>query len=159
MRTRWLWLCLAASLALNVFFVGGVAYKRMSGDEVADDWRRPAVDLNAELDLSEAQQAGLAALREQAMARREAMRGSWQEGRKALLAELAKPELDRARLSALMADGMTRRSGAFEAMLVDLHAYLQTLSPEQRTRLLTLAEDRSLFRSLFGGRSRQSAQR
>ena len=159
MRTRWLWLFLAASLALNVFFVGGVAYKRLGGPSASDEIDGPVAQLTQELKLSAAQQAGLAALREQAMSRREAMRGGWQAGRKAILAELKQPELDRSRLAEVMAENMTRRSGQFEEMLVDLHAYLQTLSPEQRDRLLAMAEDRGLFRSLFGGRLRQSAQR
>ena len=152
MKPRLPWILFAVSLALNLFFAAGVFYNKLEAERLSAGPDERVAALAEQLGLSEAQQAGLLALREQAMERREAVRSQRQERRTALMAELAKPELDRDRLSELMREGMERRAAGFEQMMVDLHGYLATLSDEQRTAFLEKAKERGFLRGLYGWR-------
>ena len=152
MKPRLPWILLAISLALNLFVAGGVLYNKLEAERLSAGPDERVAALAEELGLSEAQQAGLLALREQAMERREAVRSLRQDRRAALMAELAKPELDRARLGELMREGMERRAAGFEQMMVDLHGYLATLSEQQRTAFLEKAKERGFLRGLYGWR-------
>ncbi len=152
MKPRLPWILLAISLALNLFVAGGVLYNKLEAERLSAGPDERVAALAEQLGLSEAQQAGLLALREQAMGRREAVRGQRQERRAALMAELAKPELDRARLGELMRGGMERRAVGFEQMMVDLHGYLATLNDEQRAAFLEMAKERGFLRGLYGWR-------
>ena len=152
MKPRLPWVLFAISLALNLFFAAGVFYNKLEAERLNAGPDERIAALADKLGLSEAQQAGLVALREQAMARREAVRDLRQERRAALMDELAKPELDRARLNELMREGMERRASGFEQMMVDLHGYLATLSDEQRTTFLEMAKERGFLRGLYGWR-------
>ncbi len=152
MKPRLPWVLFAISLALNLFFAAGVFYNKLEAERAQVEPEQRIAELAAQLELSEAQQAGLRALRKQAMERRQAVRGLRRERRAALMAELAKPELDRDRLRELMREGMERRAVGFEQMMVDLHGYLATLSDEQRTAFLERAKERGFLRSLYGWR-------
>ena len=152
MKPRLPWILFAMSLALNLFFAAGVFYNKLEADRLSAAPERRIAELAEQLGLSEAQQAGLLALREQAMERRDAVRDLRRERRAALLAELAKPELDRARVGELLRQGMERRATGFEQMMVDLHGYLATLSDEQRAAFLEMAKERGFLRGLYGWR-------
>ncbi len=152
MKPRLPWILFAISLALNLFFAAGVVYNKLEAERLSAGPDERVAALAEELGLSEVQQAGLVALREQAMARREAVRSLRQERRAALLAELAKPELDRDRLGELLRQGMERRADGFEQMMVELHGYLATLSDEQRAAFLEKAKERGFLRGLYGWR-------
>jgi uncharacterized membrane protein len=152
MKPRLPWILFVISLALNLFFAAGVFYNKLEAERLSAAPEQRIGALAEQLGLSEAQQAGLLALREQAMERREAVRGLRQQRRAALMAELAKPELDRERLGQLMREGMERRAAAFEQLLVDLHGYLATLSDEQRAAFLEMAKERGFLRGLYGWR-------
>lgn len=151
MNARLPWVLLAVSLALNLFFAGGVAYMKFTADS---GWAAgSSFDAVVErVGLSDDRRAGLEALRERMQARRSAVRDEWRQGRKTLLAELAKPELDQARISELMSRGMARRAAVFEELLVEFHGYLATLPDEQRRAFLAMAEERGFMRRLFGRR-------
>ncbi len=152
MKPRLPWVLFAISLALNLFFAAGVLYNKLEADRLSAEPDRRIAELAEQLGLSEAQQAGLLALREQAMERREAARDLRRERRAALMAELAKPELDRARVGELLRRGMEQRAAGFEQMVVDLHGYLATLSDEQRAAFLEKAKERGFLRGLYGWR-------
>lgn len=154
-KARLPWVLLAVSLALNLFFAGGVVYMKLMAERVTggSDQRLEAVV--ERLDLSADRRAGLEALRAQVQQRMATLREERQESRKGMLAELARPELDRARLGELMHQGTAARAALFEELLVDLHAYLGTLSGEQRRAFLEMAEERGFMRGLFGRERRR----
>ena len=150
MRTRLVWVLLAVSLTANVFLVAGALYTLY----VKDDRSAVAganVDSVAErLGLTPEQRDRLLALREKA---RQGHKGS-REGRKsrraAFLAELGKPAFDRERVLALMEARSPERRGRIVDVAQDLHAYLATLSPEQRREFLAMARERGFLYRLFG---------
>lgn len=153
MRGKLLWVLLALSLALNLGLGGGALYFRTKVERLTGDSEARLEQVSERLGLSDDQRAGLVALREQVRGRRAEMASSGQDRRALMLAELAKSELDRTALREIMSGGNDRRA-YFEQLLVDLHTYLSTLSPEQKQEFLTLAEDRQFLRRLFGsGRS------
>jgi len=154
-KARLPWILLAVSLALNLFFAGGVIYMKLTAERMTglSDQRLEAVA--ERLELSDDRRAGLEALRERMRSRMATLREERQAGRENMLAELAQPKLDRARLSELMHQGMAARGELFEELLVELHAYLGTLSDEQRRSFLELAEERGFMRGLFGPERRR----
>jgi uncharacterized membrane protein len=149
-RLRRPWILFAISLALNLFFGAGVIYSKLEAERKYRPPEARIAELAEQLQLSETQQADLLALSERARERRRGRRELWRERRQNLLAELAKPELDRARLGELIDQGRDRRNASWEALMVDLHGYLATLSAEQRAAFLEMAQDRRFLRGLVG---------
>ncbi len=155
-KARLPWVLLTVSLALNLFFAGGAIYTKLTAEQWASESEQRLEVVVERLELSADRRAGLEALRERVQMRMASLRGGWRESRKEMLAELARPELDRARVKELMQRGMTARAALFEELLVDLHAYLGTLSDAQRRSFLEMAEERGFMRDLFGpGRRRR----
>jgi Spy/CpxP family protein refolding chaperone len=145
MRIRLLWILLAISIVANLFFAIGVGYTRYRhADDTVERFTK-------QLDLTAAQQQGLLALREGAAARRGTTSGSGGDLRKAMLAEIGKPTFDRDRVAALVADWSVQRQEYFIGVAQDLHAYVATLTPEQRDKFLALARDRNFLRQLLRG--------
>ena len=153
MRSRLPWFLFAVSLALNLLFAAGVlhAWLDHGGREF---WQHSAADDGAEaLELTDAQQAGLEALRSRLSVEREEMRDAGQELRQIMLAELVKPEFDRPAVERLLAQRAGQRQGLFADMIEELHDYLQGFTPQQRATFLELAQDRGFMRRfLFGER-------
>ncbi len=150
MRGKLLWILLAVSLAANVFLVAGALYS-LYGDDTPRARAAANIDTVAErLGLSSEQRDGLLALRDKARKGREGMREGRKQRRAAYLEELGKPSFDREAVLALM----EARSAEWRARIVDvaqdLHAYLATLSPEQRESFLAMARERGFLRRLFG---------
>ncbi len=150
MRSKILWVVLAASLAANVFLVAGALYGLYGGDTPGARATANIDTVTERLGLSPEQRDGLLALRDKARKGREGKREGREQRRAAFLAELGKPTFDRERVLALM----EARSAEWRARIVDvaqgLHAYLATLSPEQRQEFLTMARERGFLRRLFG---------
>lgn len=150
MKAKLPWTLFAVSLALNLFFAGGVVYSKMTAEGVGAEPGARLERVAERLALSDDQRAGLVALRDQAKSEREARRGGWQSRREAMLAELAEPQLDRQRVRTLMREAMDERAGFIEDRLADLHGYLQTLDARQREAFLAMAGERGFLRGLFG---------
>ena len=150
MRIKLIWVLLAASLAANLFFVAGALYTFYG----KDDWHARSganVDSVAErLGLSPEQREGLMALREKARQGRKGPREGRESRRAAFLAELGKPAFDRDGVLALMEARSAERRARIADVAQDLHAYLATLSPEQRQAFLAMARERGFLRRLFG---------
>ena len=150
MRVKLLWILLAVSLTANVFLVAGALYTLY----VKDDRSAVAsanVDSVAErLGLTPGQRDSLLALREKARQGREGLRERRESRRAAFLAELGKPAFDRAGVLALMEARSAERRARIVDVAQDLHAYLATLSPEQRREFLAMARERGFLRRLFG---------
>ncbi len=149
------WILLAVSVALNIFFAGGVVYSKMTAERLKDSPERRIDFVAEQLNLSDSQREGLIALRTKVGER-------WRAGREkrgnlsgTLMAELAKPELDMERLEALIRGRSDRSVGRFQELARDLHAYLATLSPEQREQFVAMAEKRGFLFRLIRGPRRQ----
>ena len=150
MRTKLIWILLAASLAANVFFVAGALYT-LYGEDDRRAGSGATVDSVAErLALSPEQRDGLLALREKARQGRKGSREGRESRRAAFIAELGKPTFDRAGVLALMEARSAERRARIVDVAQDLHAYLATLSPEQRREFLAMARERGFLRRLFG---------
>lgn len=146
MRSKLPWILLAVSVVANIFFAAGAVYTLYGhGDRTVQKVVR-------KLDLSPAQQQGLLALREGVAARREAMTGARGGLREAMLAEVGSPTFDRERVAALVDDWSAQRRAYFVDLAQDLHAYVATLTPEQRETFLELARDRGFLRRLLRGK-------
>lgn len=154
-KARLPWILLAVSLALNLFVAGGVIYMKLTAERMTSESDQRLETVVERLDLSAERRAGLEALRARVQTRMAALREERQEGRRNMLAELARPELDRARIGELLQQGMAARATLFEELLVELHAYLGTLSETQRRSFLEMAEERGFMRGLFGPERRR----
>ena len=143
MRAKLPWILLAVSVVANIFFAGGALYTLSArGDNAFEQVSR-------KLDLTPAQQDGLKALREGVSARRKAMMGPPGGLRQDLLAEIGNPTFDRERVAALLGDRSVQRRAFFVDVAQDLHAYVATLTPEQREKFLELAQKRGFLRRLL----------
>lgn len=150
MRRNLPWFLLAASVALNVFFLAGVFYPRYGwhgherhpGDMMA--WATETFRLDAE------QARALEALRERIAERRRARGGERGAFRAIIIEALRGPDFDRAAL----AEALEARRGSMSDMILDmtedLHGFLAGLSPEQKTAFLDRAEaERDFLRQLL----------
>jgi len=160
MRSKFLWILLAASLLLNVFFAGGVVYSKMTADRLRDE---PAARFDFvvdELGLSEAERGQLMALRETAFARRDEMRRAGRHLREELFKEMAKPDFDQARIEELL----RQRSALFVAFLggvmAETHDFLAGLEPESKREFMAMMkrEHRFLWRLLRDPKRDRPAQ-
>jgi uncharacterized membrane protein len=150
MRGKLLWILLAVSLAANVFLVAGALYG-LYGDDALGPRTTANIDTVTErLGLSPEQRDGLVDLRKRFKERRQAMRELRRERRGAFLDELAKPAFDRERVLVLIDARAAERREFFADLAAELHAYLATLSPEQREAFLAMARERGFLRGLFG---------
>ena len=146
MHVRLPWILLAVSVVANIFFAVGVGYTRYAVVE------ETAVErATKQLELTAAQQQGLAALRDRVKTHRKSVPGQGGGLRKAMLAEIGKPTFDRERVAALVADWSEQRRTYFVDVAQDLHGYVATLTPAQRDKFLELAKDRMFLRELLRG--------
>lgn len=150
MRIRLAWALLAISVALNLFFVGGVVFSKLherDGDQVSD--ARIAA-ITEELGLGDAERDGLVALRTAMRERWQAMRGNREELHDAMVDALLDPALDRDAALALAQQRSGPRDAAVADSMVALHAYLAGLSEAQRRGFAAMARDSRFFREIFG---------
>jgi Spy/CpxP family protein refolding chaperone len=159
MRNKLFWILLAASVALNVFFVAGVVYSEYFAPGPGERAERRIAEIGERLELTEAQVGELMALRQRARDRRGATREGRQEMRARFIEELGKPEFDRDEVIRLMEERWRGRQARFADMAAELHAYLATLSPQQRQQFLVMARERGFLRGLFGRSRRDRSTR
>ena len=155
MRRNLPWILLAVSLALNLGLAAGALHFEAEAERLGASAEARFETITARLELTAVQREALLALRAMIEDRRGSMGGTRDQRRAALMAELAKPELDRAHLREVMDDSQDQRRAFFEGLMVDLHGFLATLTPEQRENFLAMAEDRHFLRGLFGFGSSQ----
>ena len=149
------WILLAVSLALNVFFAGGVVYSKVMSERIKATPAERAQFLAERFALTDQQHDRLLAFQTAMGERRRTLRKGFRETQVTLLAELTKPELDRARIAQLRQEQTAVRSALFEDFTGELHQFLATLSPEQKADFVAMLEERGLFRGLFGRRNRR----
>lgn len=145
MHPKLLWILLAASLLLNVFFAGGVIYSKLTADRLRGEPERRVDFVADELGLNEAQRARLMALREAARERRQDMRVEGEHLRRALIEEMGRPTLDRERVSQLLGERSRLFVSFIGEVMAETHGFLDTLEPEQRREFLALMEREHRF--------------
>ena len=155
MRRKLPWFLVAASVALNIFFVAGFFYPQVMGHRHPPERVDTMARVVEELALTEGQAAALEAMRRDIMERREERRDGRDSFQAAILEAISAPTFDRAAL----AEALEARRADFGEFVLDLaedlHGFVASLSPEQKTRFLERAEDRDFLRSLlFPRRSR-----
>ncbi|MGF1631716.1 MAG: periplasmic heavy metal sensor [Kiloniellaceae bacterium] len=149
MRSKVLWFLLAASLALNVFFVAGVLYPQLMGHRHPPQRPDPVTDAAREFSLDERQTAALEALRNRIAERRNESRGEGDSFQSIILDALSQPTFDRAALALALEQ---RREGSGDTildMIEDLHGFLAGLTPEQKSAFLERAQERDFLRRLL----------
>ena len=139
---RWLpWILLAASLALNIFFVAGFFWTRSA----IAMWRDPEArfEMMADrLDMSEPQRGQL----RQIMAELKRKGFTRMDDHRAIRREIVdmalQPNPDRAAILARIEEATRERTQAMTEMLDLVLPLLASLSPEQRDKLKELMEQR-----------------
>lgn len=151
---RLVWALLAASFALNICFILGVLYYRSLTTDPAAMAERRAQAVAEILALDDSQLAALRALQRQVASERRAMQSGMEPIRDDFLDALAQPDLDEAALAGLLEQRGELRRPHLLAIARGLHDFLQELTPEQRRRLLGMAEERGFLRNFLGGAER-----
>lgn len=149
MGGRSLWFLLAASVAVNVFFLAGLVYPQLIG-KPASMMSEDPVDAAAEdFGLDAGQVAGLEALRRQ-IAERRATAGGGASGFRSMMVEaLAQPVFDRAAFETRLNERRQARGGMILDMVEALHGYLSTLSPAQKSAFLERSKEPRFLRELL----------
>jgi len=155
--TKLPWVLFAVSLALNVFFVGGVGYSWLTTGRLVESPDARLDTVAEQLALNESEKQGLIELRGRLREVWSAMRSQNGGVRAEALEELASAEFDREKVLRLTRQRYELRSTTIVDSMEQLHGYLSTLSPEQRSQFVDMAQDRRFFRNLFG-RSRTRKQ-
>ncbi len=140
---RFLWVLLALSLALNLFFVVGALWIRVHKPFAPITPEQRLHEMAAQLGLDSQQRQAFddyaRTMREQLRLMREAARPligqAW--------SEVAKPEADETRVMQLLDEAAQQRRRFLQGMTLTTHAFLATLSPEQRAEFVELARRRS----------------
>jgi Spy/CpxP family protein refolding chaperone len=153
MRVKLPWILFALSLLLNLFFLAGAFH-----DDVFDTDRGQRSDvaietIAGELGLSEAQRAALTAFRDNLVKdfnEKRAAEAGDHATRAEMLVQLGQDTYEPERVSALLKGRYDKRIAFWVAKAGDMHAFLQTLSPEQRSQFLKMAEEPTFFKTLFG---------
>jgi len=156
MRSKLSWFLLAASVALNLFFVAGVIYPHVAGHRHPPHWRDPMGSVAEEFSLDERQMQALGALRDKITQRRQAGRGERDGFHKLILDALRQPAFDRGSLGLALAQHREGSSDMILDVSEDLHAFLAGLTPEQKEAFLArAAQDRDFLRRLLFPPSRR----
>jgi uncharacterized membrane protein len=160
MRSKVLWFLLAASLLLNVFFVAGVIWPRLTGHPHPPNGRDPVAAAAEDFALDERQVAALEALRQRLVERRNEARGERDSFRALLVDALRQPAFDRASLAQALERQRTGFGDVFLDTTEELHGFLADLTPDQKAAFLKRAErDRGFLRRLlFPPRQRDDRQ-
>ena len=140
---------LAVSLAFNLFAVGGVAYSNFSGPDAGVE------SVSAIMSLTEAETRRLHGVRDAAWTLRSEKRPEVERLRGELISLLVQPDFDKTRAEALWVRRNALRQQRIVATMTEMHGFLATLTPEQRTQFAEMAKERGFFRKLFG-RSRKN---
>jgi len=152
--TRLPWLLFVLSLVVNLAFVAGVGYT-VYEERRATSSPEARADIVAErLGLDAAQTEALVYLRERAAVRWPGLREAGQQSRDAILARAAEPQFDRGEIMALLETRDAERRAYYAEYAEDLHGFLITLTPEQRSQFLEMAQERGFLFQVYRDPSR-----
>lgn len=151
MRRNLPWFLLAASVALNVFFLAGVFFPHYAWHGHGPDRGRHMAQVVEDFGLSERQARALEDLRERIAAHRRDRGGDRGAFLAVILDALRAPSFDRAALARSLEQLRSDTMGDMVLdMTQDLHGFLAELTPEQKTAFLArVEEDRNFLRRLL----------
>lgn len=151
MRSKLPWILLAASVALNLFFLAGVVFYPHVRDHDHPPRERDPVALAAEeFSLDARHVAALEALRERIAERRQAGRQDREDFRSIIITALEQPAFDREALAQALQARREGSGGMILDMTEDLHGFLAGLPAETKAAFLArAAEDRDFLRRLL----------
>lgn len=134
-RQRWPAVLLAASLALNLFFVAGAVWIHLHAPP------SPAArfdQIAGQLKLDTSQRAAFQTYVDGLRQRAEEMRQQTGPAFTAAWAEMAKPQSDPTRAMQLFEEAAQKRQSMMHDVAAQTSAFLNTLSPQQRTDFVRL---------------------
>ena len=136
-RGRLVWLALALSLTLNVFFVGGLFWVKtfMHPPPPMERMRALGESLNLTPEQQQAFDQFVRSIRQHAREVREQTRPLVTQ----IWTELAKPTPDEAQVAKLGEQVNANRVAFQRELSVSMLGFIKTLTPEQRTRLAQIA--------------------
>lgn len=133
---------LAVSVVLNLFFIAGALWTRTQAPPPTRGFEQRYQQMAAELDLDAQQRAAfdryVAAMR----ARLDNMRQQVAPLTAAAWEETAKPQADTTRALQLFAEASDKRRQFQQESMAQTLDFLARLSPEQRTKFVTLSRER-----------------
>lgn len=134
-RGRLLWLALALSLTLNICFVGGLVWSRMTAWHMltpAERMQQVAQEFHLTPDQRDAFRQFVLQIHQRTMQLRESngplVQRIWEE--------LGKPQPDQDAIGKLMDEATENRHAYQRSMIVVLGHFLASLSPEQRAQFI-----------------------
>ena len=137
-RQQLLWMLVALSVALNLFFIIGALWIRMHGPPVPMSAAERLQRIGTELSLDPQQQGAFNKYSETVRTRMQLMHKTVDPLMGKAWEEIAKPEADEANVVRLFDEaGQTRRSFMRE-LAPNTLSFLATLSPEQRLKFVEL---------------------
>ena len=150
MRSKLPWFLLAASVALNLFFVAGVFYPQVMGQRDASVRSDPVAAAAEAFSLDDRQVQALRDLRARIAERRDARNDARQSFRAVIIDALRTPAFDRAALAQALSERRAVAGDTIVDMTEDMHGFLAGLAREQKTAMLERAEeDRAFLRRLL----------
>jgi Spy/CpxP family protein refolding chaperone len=138
-RRRLLSIALAASLALNVFFVAGAVWIRLHGPLGPVPVAERADHIAAELNLDPTHRAALLRYFQDLRAHLQQMRREVSPLVTSAWTELAKPDANEAEVMRLFDEAAQKRRGFQRQVTTSTLSLLATLTPEQRKKFVELA--------------------
>jgi uncharacterized membrane protein len=147
-KGRLVTVALALSLALNVFFIGGLLYSKLVPPTP------PLIALGRELNLTPDQRKEFQSFVQVVRKRGAALRDTNGKVSLQIWDELSQPKPDEQKLTALFAEVADNRRDYQTAVASGLLPFLETLTPEQRQRFVEI----SRRRQEGAGRMRQLLQ-
>ena len=137
-RGRLVWVALALSLTLNVFFVFGLLWFQLAGQPMHTPAERIAATAN-ELNLSPDQRVAFQQFVSEIQDRSRHLRESNQPLIRQVWDELAKPQPDQALIGRLVDEATDNRHAYQKDMAAVLAQFLAALSPAQRAQFVEMA--------------------
>ncbi len=157
MKSRLPWLLLAASLAFNLFFAGGMIFSRVAGEPQREERPSRWAFSTEGLGLADDERRNLEALRTAIQERRQKLREDLASYHLPTVEEMRKPAFDRERVREILGE----RSKLYVAFLSDVmtetHDFSGGLSEGKRDAVLSLMEG-MLFRGPGSRRDKSGQQ-
>lgn len=142
MRQYLLWVLVALSVALNLFFVAGALWIRFHGPPTPLNPEQRLERIRAQLDLGPQQKPAFEQYFQAVHTRMQEMRESVEPLMNRAWSELAKPGADQTNVIRLFDEAAEKRRSFRRELTASTLSFLATLSPEQRTKFVELARQR-----------------
>ncbi|HEX7970283.1 MAG TPA: periplasmic heavy metal sensor [Stellaceae bacterium] len=137
-RGRLLWVALALSLTLNIFFVAGLLWTRAA--EPVSAFPERLARVADEINLSQHQRGAFQQLQREMLDRSQRLRDSNRPVFQSIWDELGAAQPDQARISQLVDEATENRRAYQMDVSAALGRFLAVLSPEQRAQFVELAK-------------------